>query len=99
MSLRLYRVLVRFPGQRHRVALTVRGGDEWEAERSALSHLEAHRLPGGVVLSGYRSALYDELFEGWQRMERTAWADRGAERTECLWLSPRAQARGLFGEV
>ena len=46
---RLYRVLVRFPGQRHRVALTVRGGDEWEAERTALSHLEAHRLPGGVV--------------------------------------------------
>ena len=46
---RLYRVLVRFPGQRHRVALTVRGRDEWEAERSALSHLEAHRLPGGVV--------------------------------------------------
>ena len=27
------------------------------------------------------------------------WADRGAERTEGLWLSPRAQARGLFGEV
>ena len=27
------------------------------------------------------------------------WADRGAARTECLWLSPRAQARGLFGEV
>ena len=46
---RLYRVLVRFPGQWHRVALTVRGGDEWEAERTALSHLEAHRLPGGVV--------------------------------------------------
>ena len=45
----LYRVLVRFPGQRHRVALTVRGRDETEAERSALSHLEAHRLPGGVV--------------------------------------------------
>lgn len=50
VSLRLYRVLVRFPGQRHRVALTVRGGDEWEAERTALSHLEAHRLPGGEVL-------------------------------------------------
>ena len=45
----LYRVLVRFPGQRHRVALTVRGRDETEAERTALSHLEAHRLPGGVV--------------------------------------------------
>ena len=45
----LYRVLVRFPGQWHRVALTVRGRDETEAERTALSHLEAHRLPGGVV--------------------------------------------------
>ena len=43
----LYRVLVRW--QRHRVALTVRGRDVTEAERTALSHLEAHRLPGGVV--------------------------------------------------
>ena len=44
---RLYRVLVRFQGQW--VALTVRGRDETEAERTALSHLEANRLPGGVV--------------------------------------------------
>ena len=45
-AVNLYRVLVRFPGQRHRVALTVRGRDEWEAERSALSHLETYRLHG-----------------------------------------------------
>lgn len=43
-------------------------------------------LDGMVVLSGYRSKLYDELFAGWERVERRALADGAKERTECLWL-------------
>lgn len=44
---------------------------------------------GFVVLSGYPSALYDELYPDWERVESRAWADGAKERTECLWLSPR----------
>jgi len=43
-------------------------------------------LDGKVVLSGYRSKLYDQLFAGWERVERRALADGAKERTECLWL-------------
>lgn len=43
-------------------------------------------LDGAVVLSGYRSKIYDELFAGWERVERRALADGAKERTECLWL-------------
>jgi len=43
-------------------------------------------LDGMVVLSGYRSKLYDELFASWERVERRALADGAKERTECLWL-------------
>lgn len=43
-------------------------------------------LKGAVVLSGYASALYDELFAGWQRVERRGFCDRARERTEVLWL-------------
>tara|TARA_S200002703_G_C3774566_1_gene238468 strand:- start:47 stop:721 length:675 start_codon:yes stop_codon:yes gene_type:complete len=43
-------------------------------------------LDGMIVLSGYRSKLYDELFAGWKRVERRALADGAKERTECLWL-------------
>ncbi len=43
-------------------------------------------LRGMVVLSGYPSALYDELFADWHRVERAAHADGAAQRTEVLWL-------------
>lgn len=39
-----------------------------------------------VMLSGYRSELYDELVSDWRRIEFQAMT-RGGVRTECLWLS------------
>jgi len=48
-------------------------------------------LNGSVVLSGYPCVLYDEeLFPHWHRLSRRALADGARERTECLWLNPRA---------
>lgn len=50
-----------------------------------------YSLKGFVVLSGYPSAIYAELFEskGWIRIDRPARVLGGAIKTECLWLSPR----------
>lgn len=45
-------------------------------------------LKGNVVLSGYPSPLYDELYHGWSRAERVAMADGAKKRIEVLWLSP-----------
>jgi DNA adenine methylase len=53
-------------------------------------------LRGAVVLSGYRSALYDRLYDGWNKVERHAHADGARERVEVLWLSPNCPAPGLF---
>lgn len=47
-----------------------------------------HSLKGAVVLSGYPSALYDELYPDWPRVTKSARADSGFERTEVLWLRP-----------
>lgn len=47
-------------------------------------------LKGKVILSGYPHALYDDLLPDWLRVERKALADGAAERTEVLWLNPRA---------
>lgn len=55
-----------------------------------------HDLRGPVVLSGYRSALYDALYNDWRRVDRHALADGARSRIECLWLSPRCPAHGLF---
>lgn len=50
------------------------------------------RVRGGVVLSGYHSELYDELYADWRRVERTGpFADGAMKRTEVLWFSPRTR--------
>lgn len=47
-------------------------------------------LRGAVVLSGYRSDLYDAALVGWRRVDRATHADGARDRVECLWLNPRA---------
>lgn len=53
-------------------------------------------LRGLVVVSGYRCDLYDELFDGWQRIDAAAHADGARDRVESLWLSRGCPQSGLF---
>lgn len=43
-------------------------------------------LRGAVMLSGYDSPLYNDLYRDWQRVTRGAFADGARPRTEVLWL-------------
>lgn len=58
-----------------------------------------HGLKGMVMLSGYPSPLYDELYGAWQREECATLADTAKRRVECLWFNDAAWAarpqRGL----
>lgn len=45
---------------------------------------------GMVVLSGYRSDLYDQVLAGWQRLELRARAQGNRPRVEVAWLNPAA---------
>ncbi len=54
-----------------------------------------HGLRGAVILSGYPSPLYDELYGDWRRVERQAHADGARDRVEVLWLSPNTQANQI----
>ncbi|MEA3225802.1 MAG: DNA adenine methylase [Planctomycetota bacterium] len=62
-----------------------------------------HNLKGMVVLSGYRSNLYDLLYSDWERVEKTTYAEgrrQGTrQRTECLWLSPNCQNKPTLFEI
>jgi DNA adenine methylase len=51
------------------------------------------KLTGMVMVSGYRSELYDNLFSEWSRVDIHALADGAKPRVECLWLSPSLVAR------
>jgi len=53
-------------------------------------------LKGMVIVSGYPSDLYMQLFADWRRDDMAARADGARERTECLWMNPAASCVGLF---
>jgi DNA adenine methylase len=50
-------------------------------------------LKGMVMLSGYRSTLYDDLYGDWERLECETLADTAKPRTECLWFNAAAWER------
>lgn len=54
------------------------------------------KVRGCVVLSGYHSPLYDDLYKGWRRVERKAFADGARSRTEVLWMNFPEGDRELF---
>ncbi|WP_427452208.1 DNA adenine methylase [Litorimonas sp. WD9-15] len=61
-----------------------------------------HDLTGMVVLSGYQSEIYADLFGDWQRVDRPALADGARPRLESLWLNPAASdalARARGGQI
>jgi DNA adenine methylase len=54
-------------------------------------------LKGMVIVSGYACPLYDdELFVGWDRVERDIFADGARARTEVLWMKGVSMQGRLF---
>jgi DNA adenine methylase len=73
------------------------------SEREHVALLNCLRAATGmVVVSGYGSSLYDHSLSAWLRIEKQARDDSASDRTEVLWVNPRAydtldrDARGLF---
>jgi len=69
-----------------------------DADHEALADT-LHGLHGVVVLSGYRSEMYDALYKGWRRVDRHALADGARDRVESLWISPHCPSDCLFDAV
>lgn len=65
-------------------------GHDYRHELSDSDHEELlvflGTLRGQVVLSGYRSDLYDRLLGGWRRVEKAARGESAVARLEVLWL-------------
>nr|VFK25114.1 MAG: DNA adenine methylase [Candidatus Kentron sp. LFY] len=72
---------------------------EYEMEESEHRKLAEclGKAQGTVLVSGYRTTLYDRLYTDWQRYEKTVVGYRGREVTECLWVNrPGNRQLGLF---
>lgn len=54
---------------------------------------QLNSLKAMAILCGYRSDLYKKLYEdrGWKVHSKSAYADGGHSRTECIWINPAAQ--------
>lgn len=58
-----------------------------------------HAAQAAVVLSGYASPLYDDLYAGWYRLEiptATGQGGQWSERTEVVWSNRRLSEPSLF---
>lgn len=65
---------------------------EMDAEAHSVLLTELRGLSAMIVISGYRSPLYDASLADWERVEVDARTDGGADRVEVLWLNPVAAA-------
>lgn len=52
-----------------------------------------HDVKGMVVLSGYDSSLYRELYPDWRMLTKTTTTNGNSTAEECLWISPHADQR------
>lgn len=65
---------------------------KYRCEMTDKDHVELaealHQTKGMVIISGYPSELYDQLYAGWRCVQKSHYAQSGLKTTECLWLSP-----------
>lgn len=74
-----------------------KSGRAYDHEMTTEQHHELAALlqtiTGMAIVSGYPSALYDELYTGWQCLRCESLTDAQDKATECLWLSPSVTDR------
>ncbi|EZH67922.1 DNA methyltransferase [Bacillaceae bacterium JMAK1] len=74
--------------------LNTRTTTAYKHEMSDRDHEELLKVlidhPGPVLLSGYKSDLYEEILSDWKNETISSVAEAGAKREEVLWLNPIA---------
>lgn len=82
------------------VASTRGVGNDYRYEMTDLDHAKLseflHSVKGMVVLSGYDSPLYRELYRGWRTVKRASLADGAQKREETLWFNDNVKQEGLL---
>jgi len=68
-----------------------------DAEHEELAEA-LNAVKGKVLISGYRSELYDSLYPGWLRFDRPSLADGARVRTESIWLNYEPAQSSMFND-
>lgn len=84
-------LFVEDPPYLHDTRVTVNDAAGYAHEMTDLDHVELAHVNSGVkgmvIVCGYHSKLYDDLYRGWKVVERQASTERGQSRVEVLWLN------------
>lgn len=68
-------------------------GADYQHEMTDEDHIKLaeflKRLKGTVVLSGYNSEMYSDLYSGWSVSEKETFADGGSARVERIWMNKK----------
>jgi DNA adenine methylase len=84
----------------HSSRTSSRGKHGYRFEMSDDDHVtlaaRLHSVRGQVVISGYWTELYADLYSGWTVRRHKAMADGAHEREEILWISPGSSAQSRF---
>jgi DNA adenine methylase len=76
-------------------------GEDYRFEMAEADHIELaerfNQTKGAVLVSGYHSELYDDLYKGWTRKEKNTRANMHGKRTEVLWMKGENNDMELFG--
>ncbi len=72
-------------------------GDQYKHEMTDSDHKEflaaINEHTGMAVISGYDNELYREILKDWDMVQMKTTAERGIQRTECLWINPAAVSK------
>ena len=79
------------------VAGTRDKGSDYKFEMSDSDHIDLAMFlsdaKGMVIVSGYESKIYDDIYRGWKKVTRAALADGARKRVEALWINEAAFSR------
>lgn len=74
-----------------------KSGFAYEFEMTNDDHIELgktlNQLAGMVIVSGYDSEMYNDIYSGWTVVRRDALADGAKKRTEVLWINDACAKR------
>lgn len=75
----------------HLICVVSEKNNLYKHEMTYKEHIELLEVlknhPGKVLLSGYDNELYNNILEGWKKVQTDTLAEGGLKRTETLWMN------------
>lgn len=83
--------------------LSTRSGKQYKHEMTDNDHVELLEIlkdtKAKVMISGYESAIYNDVLKGWNKQKFCTNAEHGAKRIETVWMNYEINHQMTFGDL